>query len=112
MFYRLAALARGIEPIEVPLTAAFELDEPAVIRAIEEHRPSVVFLALPNNPTGTLWRMSFATELAKFRDVAIVSDEAYVAYSGSGQTIRRLGYSHRCAALRGAVMAAGEKVSV
>jgi len=84
VYYKLAAVARGIEAIEVPLTDVFELDEPRVIRAIEEHRPSVVFLALPNNPTGTLWRITFATELAaRFRDVVIVADEAYVAYSGT-----------------------------
>jgi histidinol-phosphate aminotransferase len=83
VYYKLAAIARGVEPIEVPLTDRFELDEPAVIRAIEAHQPSVVFLALPNNPTGTLWRIGFATELAaRFRDVVIVSDEAYLAYSG------------------------------
>jgi histidinol-phosphate aminotransferase len=61
----------------------FELDELAIVKAIETERPSVVFLALPNNPTGTLWRMTFAIELAaRFRDTVIVSDEAYVAYCG------------------------------
>lgn len=84
VYYRIAAIARGLEVVEVPLTDRFELDEPAVIRAIEEHHPSVVFLALPNNPTGTLWRVGFAAELAaRYRDVAIVSDEAYLAYSGA-----------------------------
>jgi histidinol-phosphate aminotransferase len=84
VYYKLSAIARGVEPIEVPLTDTFELDEAAVIRGIEEHRPSVVFLALPNNPTGTLWRVGFAAELAaRHRDVAIVSDEAYHAYSGA-----------------------------
>ena len=81
--FRIAAIARGVPPVEVPLDARFELDEAAVERAISEHRPSVVFLALPNNPTGTLWRMDFACELAeRHRDVAIVSDEAYFAYCG------------------------------
>jgi histidinol-phosphate aminotransferase len=84
VYYRLAPIARGVATIEVPLTASFELDEPAMLRAIDEHRPSVVFLALPNNPTGTLWRVGFAAELAaRFRDVVIVSDEAYVAYCGA-----------------------------
>jgi len=82
VYYKLATTARGLAAIEVPLTDAFELDEAAVIRAIDEHRPSVVFLALPNNPTGTLWRLEFATELAtRYRDVVVVADEAYVAYS-------------------------------
>ena len=84
VYYRLGAIARGVEPIEVPLTSRFELDEPAMLRAVDEHRPSVVYLALPNNPTGTLWRMGFAAELAaRHRDVVVVSDEAYHAYSGA-----------------------------
>lgn len=84
VYYRLAAIARGVEPIEVPLTDAFELDEAAMLRAIEEHRPSVAFFALPNNPTGTLWRVGFAAELAaRHRDLVVVADEAYLAYSGA-----------------------------
>jgi len=83
VYYKLAAIARGLPQVEVPLTARFELDEPAMLRAIETHKPSVVFLALPNNPTGTMWRPGFALELAeRHRDTVIVSDEAYVAYSG------------------------------
>lgn len=83
IYYKLAAIARGLPQVEVPLAPRFELDEPAILRAIETHRPSVVFLALPNNPTGTLWRPGFALELAaRHRDTVIVSDEAYVAYSG------------------------------
>ncbi|MBV8756152.1 MAG: aminotransferase class I/II-fold pyridoxal phosphate-dependent enzyme, partial [Deltaproteobacteria bacterium] len=83
VYYKLAAVARGLETIEVPLDARFELDEIAVEHAIIEQRPAVVFLALPNNPTGTLWRTSFALDLAtRHRDTVIVSDEAYGAYSG------------------------------
>ena len=83
VYYKLAAVGRGVEAIEVPLDAKFEMDEAAIERAIEAHRPSVVFLALPNNPTGTLWRMDFAAELAaRHRDVVVVSDEAYIAYTG------------------------------
>ncbi len=84
VYYRLAAVARGLEPIEIPLGPRFELDEATLLHALAEFRPSVVFLALPNNPTGTLWRMEFALELAeRHRDTVIVSDEAYFAYSGA-----------------------------
>jgi histidinol-phosphate aminotransferase len=83
VYYQLAAVARGLPRVEVPLGPAFELDEVRVEAAIAQHRPSVVFLALPNNPTGTLWRFDFALELAaRHRDTVIVSDEAYEAYSG------------------------------
>jgi histidinol-phosphate aminotransferase len=84
IYYRLAAIARGVQPVEVPLGPRFELPEEEVLRAVADHRPAVVFLALPNNPTGTLWRMGFALELAaRHRDVVVVSDEAYAAYSGA-----------------------------
>lgn len=83
VYYRIACINRGVDAIEVPLTARFELDEAAIESAIQTHRPSVVFFALPNNPTGTLWRMDFALELAaRHPDTVIVSDEAYLAYSG------------------------------
>jgi len=84
VYYKLAAVARGLPTVEVPLTPRFELDEAAVHAAIARERPSVAFLALPNNPTGTLWRMALALELAAaHRDTVIVSDEAYAAYSGT-----------------------------
>jgi histidinol-phosphate aminotransferase len=83
VYYRLAAVARGVEPIEVPLSPKFELDEDAIEAAINTHHPSVVFLALPNNPTGTMWGIPLALRLAeRHRDIAVVSDEAYFAYCG------------------------------
>ena len=82
VYYKIAAVARGVESIEVPLTSKMLLDEDAIERAIVAHHPSVVFLALPNNPTGTLWRMEYAAELAaRHREICVVSDEAYFAYS-------------------------------
>ena len=83
VYYRLAGIARGVPLVEVPLRADFTLDEGAVEAAITSYRPATVFLALPNNPTGTLWRTGFALELAaRHRDTVIVSDEAYHAYAG------------------------------
>jgi histidinol-phosphate aminotransferase len=83
VYYRIAARARGVEAIEVPLAADFTLDEGAVERAIAAHRPNVAMFALPNNPTGTLWPMAAIAELARRHpDLVVVSDEAYHAYSG------------------------------
>ncbi len=84
VYYRLATVARGLATVEVPLTDRFELDEPALLAALEREDPAVVFLALPNNPTGSLWRPEIAAELAaRFPRTVIVSDEAYAAYSGA-----------------------------
>ncbi|HEY0252299.1 MAG TPA: histidinol-phosphate transaminase [Kofleriaceae bacterium] len=83
VYYKLAATARGIPTVEIPLDDQFELDLASLEWAIVEHRPTIVFLALPNNPTGTLWSIEVAQRLAeRHRDTVIVSDEAYAAYSG------------------------------
>jgi len=79
--FRTAALAHGLEPIEVPFGARFEADEAALFAAIAEHKPNLVFLATPNNPTGTQWPRSTVTKLLEQHpDVITVVDEAYLAY--------------------------------
>jgi histidinol-phosphate aminotransferase len=81
--YRIAALGRGVEPVEIPLGDDFTLDLDLVSRTLERERPNLLLLALPNNPTGTLWPLDGVAALAaRHPDVLVVSDEAYAAYSG------------------------------
>ena len=54
MFQRSAQFA-GMDYVGVPLKSDFSLDLPAMLAAIEKHKPSLVFLAYPNNPTGNLY---------------------------------------------------------
>ncbi len=79
--FRTAALAHGLEPVEVPYGPRFEPDEAALFAAIAEHKPNLLFLATPNNPTGTQWPRSTVEKLvAQHRDMITVVDEAYLAY--------------------------------
>jgi histidinol-phosphate aminotransferase len=81
--YRIASFSNGTTPCEIPLTPRWELDLDAVERAIATDRPNVIFFALPNNPTGTLWPHEAVLAIAqKHRDVIVVSDEAYFDYAG------------------------------
>lgn len=81
--YRIAALAAGLEVVEAPLGPRFEADEGALFSAIEAARPNLVFVATPNNPTGTRWpRATLERMVERFRDTVLVIDEAYVAYAG------------------------------
>lgn len=81
--YRIGALAHGVTPLEIPLAADFTLDAAAVDRGLTTGRPNVLFLAMPNNPTGTLWpRAAVVQLLERHPDVLIVSDEAYFDYAG------------------------------
>ncbi len=55
VMYAMSAQLQGLAFHGVPLTADFELDEPAMLDAITTHNPSIVYLAYPNNPTANLW---------------------------------------------------------
>jgi histidinol-phosphate aminotransferase len=83
VMYRVTSRGHGHKVIEVPLDASWDLDVGGMRRAIELARPSVVFVASPNNPTGN--RMSedrVEALLAAAGDALVVLDEAYVDYAG------------------------------
>jgi len=79
--YQHIAKSLGLPFVGVPLDADFSLDMPAMLEAIKEHQPAVIFLAYPNNPTANL----FADEdLLAILDAAtgiIVIDEAYQPFA-------------------------------
>jgi histidinol-phosphate aminotransferase len=81
--YKTAALASGMVPVEAPLGPRFEPDEAALAAAIARQDPTLVFVATPNNPTGTLWPLDALARLARaHRRCVFLIDEAYVVYSG------------------------------
>jgi len=82
MFSRSAQFA-GADFVGVPLRADFSLDREAMLAAIEEHQPSLVFLAYPNNPTGNLFDagdMEAIIEALGETGIAVV-DEAYQPFA-------------------------------
>lgn len=86
VMYRLSARVRGQRVMEVPLDQDWDLDERAMLRAIEMAQPNVIFVASPNNPTGTMVspdRLERIVEQAS--DSLVVVDEAYVNYADRNQ---------------------------
>ena len=80
VMYRHSATVIGMPVVEVPLTATFALDDPAMREALST--AALCFLARPNNPTGNLW--DAARLRGWFRDfpnTVFVVDEAYAAYA-------------------------------
>lgn len=55
----------------------FGLDPGRAIAVIEQHRPDVVFLTSPNNPTGTALPLSVIEAVLKAAPGMVVVDEAY-----------------------------------
>jgi histidinol-phosphate aminotransferase len=80
--YRLACLAQGVPFSAVPLTAGHVHDLPAMARAITP-RTRIVFIANPNNPTGThVGKAALERFLREVPpDVIVVLDEAYTEYA-------------------------------
>ncbi|HMS05625.1 MAG TPA: histidinol-phosphate transaminase [Burkholderiaceae bacterium] len=84
VMYAMSAQLQGLAFHAVPLGADFALDAPAMCAAIERHRPAIVYLAYPNNPTATLWeREAMARIIAAQRAQGglVVIDEAYQPFA-------------------------------
>ncbi len=84
VMYGLSAALQGVKFIGVPLTADFELDEPAMLAAIAEHKPTLLYLAYPNNPTANLWDAGVIERLVQAVGQCnglVVMDEAYQPFA-------------------------------
>ncbi|WP_028603236.1 histidinol-phosphate transaminase [Ottowia thiooxydans] len=84
VMYGMSAQFQGLAFRGIPLTAEFELDESAMLNAIDEYRPAVLYLAYPNNPTGTLWNQGVIERLIDAQGAQgglVVMDEAYQPFA-------------------------------
>jgi histidinol-phosphate aminotransferase len=85
VMYEMSARLQGVPFVGVPLTADFELDEAAMLAAIDKHRPSITYIAYPNNPTANLFSDATIDRIvaavgAQGRGL-VVFDEAYQPFS-------------------------------
>jgi histidinol-phosphate aminotransferase len=84
VMYAMSAKFAQVEFVGVPLNADFTLDTDAMLAAIAEHRPAVIWLAYPNNPTGTLFDDADIERIVAAAHVAqglVVIDEAYQPFA-------------------------------
>ncbi|GAB6847452.1 histidinol-phosphate transaminase [Paraburkholderia kururiensis] len=82
VMYQVSAKLANVEFVGVPLKADFTLDVDAMLAAIAEHQPAVVWLAYPNNPTGTLFNDGEMERIiAAATKSLVVIDEAYQPFA-------------------------------
>ena len=84
VMYAMSAQLQGLAFHGVPLTADFELDEAAMLAAIAQHQPSIVYLAYPNNPTANLWDDAVIERIIEAQGAQgglVVMDEAYQPFA-------------------------------
>ncbi|MGD9772618.1 pyridoxal phosphate-dependent aminotransferase [Diaphorobacter sp.] len=84
VMYAMSAQLQGLDFVGVPLTPDFALDESAMLAAIAQHRPSITYIAYPNNPTATLWDAAVVQRVldavAAVGGIAVI-DEAYQPFA-------------------------------
>ncbi len=85
VMYGVSAKMAGLDYVGVPLRADLTLDLPAMLAAIEQHKPVITWLGYPNNPTGTLYPMA---DVLRIIEAAapyglVVVDEAYQPFAAS-----------------------------
>lgn len=84
VMYKLSAKARGIETVEVPLDATWNLDVSGMKRAVEFARPNIIFIATPNNPTSSVMTESrIRSVIESAQDALVVIDEAYADFAAT-----------------------------
>ncbi len=83
VMYAMFAQYAGMAFVGVPLQPDFSLDRSAMLDAIRQHQPAIVYLAYPNNPTGNLYAEDDIVEILRaVGDTGIVVvDEAYQPFA-------------------------------
>jgi histidinol-phosphate aminotransferase len=92
----------GMQFVGVPLTPDFELDAPAMLAAIAQHRPALTYLAYPNNPTANLWDdavieqivQAVAENAAAGHPGLVIIDEAYQPFASKSYLSRLAAHPH------------------
>jgi histidinol-phosphate aminotransferase len=82
VMYKQISICLGLNYHGVPLQAdGFALDMPAMLQAIEDLQPAVIFLAYPNNPTANLFDREAIKQILQAAPGLVVIDEAYAPFA-------------------------------
>ncbi len=84
VMYAMSAQLQGLTFHGVPLTPEFELDVTAMLGAIARHRPTITYIAYPNNPTANLWNDAAIEKIIAAvgeQGGLVVMDEAYQPFA-------------------------------
>jgi histidinol-phosphate aminotransferase len=81
--YKVSAVLNEIEMKVVPLTTDFQLDNEAILKAVDS-KTKIIFICSPNNPTGNLINKASIVEILEKFDGLVVVDQAYVDFAPEG----------------------------
>ncbi len=79
--YEIIAKATGQKAVGVRLDRDFDLNTERFISAIKKHKPKLIFLSTPNNPTGNCFSSDRIFAISKATSGLVVVDEAYQPFA-------------------------------
>jgi histidinol-phosphate aminotransferase len=83
------ARVTGARVVQLGRSDDFQIDLDGAVAAIREHRPEIVMVCSPNNPTGGCEPLSIVEVLLEEAPGVVIVDEAYVEFAGESQSVRR-----------------------
>jgi histidinol-phosphate aminotransferase len=81
VMYAMNATYFGMRAVQAGLREDFSLDRDGFLRAMQEHKPALVYIAYPNNPTGVLYPEQDVLEIIRNCEGLVVLDEAYHVFA-------------------------------
>ncbi len=94
VMYEMSARLQGLEFVGVPLTPDFELDGAAMLAAVRERQPALLYIAYPNNPTANLWDDDVVDAIIEAAPGLVVIDEAYQPFAARDSLERLRRHEH------------------
>jgi histidinol-phosphate aminotransferase len=81
VLYAMNAAFFGMRPVSAGLRDDFSFDLKGFLRAMREHKPALVYIAYPNNPTGVLYPEEDIVAVLREAKGLVVLDEAYHVFA-------------------------------
>ena len=81
VMYKLSSVIAKAKYVGVSVAPDFSLDAGRMVEAMREHRPAVVFISYPNNPTGNLFSDEAIVQVIEHAPGLVVIDEAYQTFA-------------------------------
>jgi len=81
VMYRMISTFTQMRYVGVPLDKNFDLDSEAMLAAINQFDPALIFIAQPNNPTGNLFDIDKIEKIIRASTGLVILDEAYTAFT-------------------------------
>jgi histidinol-phosphate aminotransferase len=87
--YAVSAAINEVAVKYVSLTATYDLDDSAVMKAVDR-QTRIIFLCSPNNPTGNILSRASVDRIIEAFDGIVVVDEAYIDFTETPSLIKSL----------------------